>query len=450
MEIVIDFPNLNSNPLVLMWWFFRTIGWIIPVFFFVLVLIFGWQSYIRNHYRTKRKYILLAIDVPKDNEQTPKAAENIFNHLAGAHQPLEFHDKWWTGEIPNSFSLEIVSLGGYIQFIVHLVEEYRDMVEAMIYAQYPDAEITEVEDYTKKWNIKFPNEEYKFWGTELKLRASEFYPIRTYTEFEDKVSKEAYKDSMAAMLESMTRIGPGEEIWVQLVITPADNDWYEGSESVIDKIIGAKGKEKHSLFKSAADFVGYVANSVISTTEASSNHGGETPNQMLYLTPGKKDVVAAIEKKTSKVGYHTKIRLVYIAEKDKYKKRIPHGVYGAFKQFNTYDLNSIKPDSKTLTGGVVFFKKTRLTWRSNKMLYRYKSRGHWLEPGYYGKVFNTEELATLYHFPVSASVKTPSVQRTESKKSQPPISLPVEEFRVEPVDQPELTVKAAPPEDLPT
>ena len=38
---------------------------------------------------------------------------------------------------------------------------------------------------------------------------------------------------------------------------------------------------------------------------------------------------------------------------------------------------------------------------------------------------NTEELATIYHFP-SATVKTPMLGRVEAKKGTPPASLPVE------------------------
>ena len=59
------------------------------------------------------------------------------------------------------------------------------------------------------------------------------------------------------------------------------------------------------------------------------------------------------------------------------------------------------------------------------MLRLYRSRAFLLEPGYYGKILNTEELATVYHFPVM-TVKTPFVKRTESKKSEPPVSLPIE------------------------
>ena len=104
MEIVIDFSQIGANPLAAAWWFFKTIGWIFPAIFFIQGLLVFWKTYLRSQYRQTRKYILLAIDVPKENEQTPKAVENIFNHLAGAHKPLRFVDKWWFGEIPESFS----------------------------------------------------------------------------------------------------------------------------------------------------------------------------------------------------------------------------------------------------------------------------------------------------------------------------------------------------------
>src|SRR3989338_1028458 len=117
----------TNNPLAFAWWFFSTIGWIYPVFLFVAALVLIYQNWIRNEYRKKRKYILLAIDIPKGNEQTPKAIENMFRHLSGAHQPLKFHHKWWVGEIPESFAFEIVSIGGYIQFLIHTEQNYRDL-----------------------------------------------------------------------------------------------------------------------------------------------------------------------------------------------------------------------------------------------------------------------------------------------------------------------------------
>lgn len=454
MEIVIDFSQINSNPAAFAWWFFTTIGWIYPVFLFMYGLVLTWQNYIRNRYRRQRHYILLAIDVPKNNEQSPRAVENIFSQIAAAHQPLKFHDKWWKGEINDSFSFEIVSLGGYIQFIIHTRDTYRDLIEAVIYAQYPDAEITEVEDYTQKWKIKFPNDQYEVFGTELKLAKSDVYPIITYKEFEDALAQEL-KDPMAGLLEALSRIGPGEEMWVQFLITPADNDWGDKAQSIINKLVGARAGSKKDIFSRITGLVTYAIDAVLTAPSATGTKSSkdEPLTQMLHLTPGRKDEVAAIEHKINKIGYHTRIRFVYLAEKSKFvKSKAQHGIYGSFKQFNDLGLNSIKPDGRFFTGGIVFMKKQRLIWRKNRMLIRCRNRAQFMSPGSYGFVLNTEELASLWHFPLM-TVKAPLLKKTEAKRAEPPISLPVESVHIHntPSDRrAAAAAKASPPENLPT
>ncbi|MDD2807806.1 MAG: hypothetical protein PHW95_04785 [Patescibacteria group bacterium] len=451
MEIVLDFSGIPTNdPLAFGWWFIKTIGWIYPVFLFCYGLIIVWQNYIRNEYRKTRQYTTLAIDVPKNNEQTPKAVENIFSHLAGAHQPLKFYQNWWFGELKNSFSFEIVSIGGYIQFIIHFVDKYRDLVEAIIYAQYPDAEITEVEDYTKRWHdLKFPNDKYDLQGSEIKLKANEAYPITTYEEFEDTISGEL-KDPMASTLEAMSRLGPGEELWLQYVITPADNDWNHTSERVVKKLIGAKADNKKNLVDYLFDIPNIFLEAInpAPATSSSSDKKSE-PNQLLYLTAGQKDAVAAVEHKANKLGFNTRIRYIYIAEKSVFnKQRAGIGIYGSLKQFNDLGLNSFRPDTHSYTGGIVWFKDRRLITRKNRILRRFMARGHFLNPGEYGFVLSTEEMATIWHFPVM-QVKAPMVKKTEAKKGEPPMSLPVAmpgEGNLKPKS---LTMKSEPPSDLP-
>lgn len=451
MEFVIDFSAIpTDNPVDFMWWFAITIGWIYPVFLFIYGLILGWLSSVRNQYRKHRNYILLAVDIPKNNEQGPKAVENIFSHLAGAHQDPTFYPKWWNGEIPDSFSLEIVSIGGYIQFIIHCVDKYRDLIESIIYAQYPDAEITEIEDYTKRWNLKFPNKDYELHAVELKLKRDYIYPIITHTNFEDSVSGEL-KDPMASLLEGLSRIGPGEEMWVQIIITPADNDWGDKAEHTIKKLIGAKVEHKKNVLDRFFDIFSYVLEA-INPAPATESHGSkdEPPTMVMHMTQGEKEVVEAIEHKTGKLGFHTKVRLMYIAEKEVFKKaKLLAGVYGSFKQFNSIGLNAFKPDKKNYTGGILWFKDRRLNARRRKLLYRYKARGHWLEPGYYGYILNTEELATIWHFPMMG-VKTPLVKHTEAKKAEPPMSLPTGDgFALKPkIDS--KPAQAIAPENLPT
>lgn len=456
MEITLDFSSIiqqsQGNPFLLIWVLIKEGAWIIFLLFFIWVILQLWLAYIRNIYRRKRKYILLAIDVPRDNIQTPRGAENIFHHLAGAHATFDLYTKWWEGEIPDSFSLEIISLEGYIQFLIHTVDKYRDLIEASIYAQYPDAEIVEVEDYTKDWNITFPNEEYDLWGTEIRLAKKYFYPIKTHPAFEDPISKE-HKDPMAAMMEALGKIGPGEQVWLQLVVTPADNDWGEAAKPLIQKLIGGKVEEKQNIFdyiyKGPIKILSFI-NDVFSTTPSTTKDSKkEEPNKYLYLTQGEKDIVSAIEKKISKLGFHVRFRFLYLAKKEVFdKNKASKVLYGSIKQFNTLDCNAFKPHKLYMTGGIHFFKNLRLKWRKNKILRLYKDRAQSLSPGDYGYILNTEELASVYHFP-PMSVKAPLIKKTEAKKAEPPLSLPVEESFEEEKESIVTEKKMSAPDNLP-
>ncbi len=78
----------------------------------------------------------------------------------------------------------------------------RDLVESAIYAQYPEAMITEVDDYVSGIPDDYPNETHDVWGTEWTLVTNQYYPIRTYKDFEDSSAEDIFKDPMAALLES--------------------------------------------------------------------------------------------------------------------------------------------------------------------------------------------------------------------------------------------------------
>ena len=138
----------NSGMLSFLWFLFLRGGEVVVAF----VIAYVWIMWIRlprkrNEYIKNLKYTLLAIDVPKLNEQSLKAVEQIFAHLHGIKSGGTKYDKYWLGKRQVPFSLEIVSLGGFTQFLLRIPENFRDLAEASIYAQYPHATITEVADY---------------------------------------------------------------------------------------------------------------------------------------------------------------------------------------------------------------------------------------------------------------------------------------------------------------
>ncbi|MBU1165027.1 hypothetical protein KKA15_05745 [Patescibacteria group bacterium] len=432
MGINIDIDSIiqlsQNNPFVMMWIIFLRGGWIIFLFFFVWALGQIWLAYIQGQYRKHRKYVLLAIDVPKENEQTPLGVENIFQHLAGIHATFDFLDKWWDGSTQESFSLEIISLEGYIQFLIRTEVHYRDLIEAAFYAQYPDAEIVEVEDYLNDWNITFPHPEYDQWSTEIKLAKKHFYPIKTHPAFEDSISQE-HKDPMSGLMEALGKIGPGEQVWFQMVITAADNDWGEKAQPLIQKLIGGKVVEKQTGLDLLFNIPATVINVIMdfwNATPATDQKNSEQENRWLNMTQGEKDIVTDIEKKCGKTGFHVRMRYIYVAKHEVFDKtKASKVIYGALKQFNRLDANAFKPHTKYWTGAIHFMAKRRLIWRRNKNMRFFRDRGHTIAADDYGFILNTEELASVWHFPNMAT-KAPLIKKTESKKAEPPLALPLE------------------------
>ncbi len=413
---------LNVMWIPLMWWFFHEF-WDC------------WMNYINEFFDSKRQFVVLAVDVPRDTEQTPYGMEAIFNQLEGAHGTFTGWEIKWLGAFQEWFSFEIVSIDGYVQYIVRCQKDLRDIVEASIYAQYPDAEITEVRDYVNDVPHKFPDDEWDFMATEYNLAREDAYPIRVFKDFEDKVRGELI-DPMAALLEIMSKIGKGEQIWYQVLMKPiVDPDWVPEAQHVIDELVE---KESHdddhaSIFKSILMFPITLVDKLTAFVFPNFVGGGhdEHPREaprtnVMSLTPGERLVVEEMERKISKLAYKVRIRIVYIAKKEVYSKARGFGpVIGAVKQFNDGTRNYFKVGKKSWTKANYALKKARTYARQNKFMAAYAGRSMSAGEAVDAYVLNTEELATIYHFPM-ASVKAPLLKRTGSRKSEPPATLPVD------------------------
>ncbi|MCK5642776.1 MAG: hypothetical protein KAJ19_18350, partial [Gammaproteobacteria bacterium] len=94
-------------------------GWI-PI---AWVILYGakelWLDYIQGKWRAEQKFILLAIDIQRGNEQSIKAVENLFTYFGGGHKNINLIEKYWDGMFQLGFSFEIVSIEGYTQFLIH-------------------------------------------------------------------------------------------------------------------------------------------------------------------------------------------------------------------------------------------------------------------------------------------------------------------------------------------
>src|SRR3989344_8346763 len=113
-------------------------------------------------------YTLLCVSVPKNNERTPQAAEQMFAAMHGIFRSS-------ASEQPH-VSFAVVSKAHAINFYAYVPTELRDFVSSQIFAQYPTVEIKEIaptEDYTQL------DDQKHIAATELDLKKPTAFPIKT-------------------------------------------------------------------------------------------------------------------------------------------------------------------------------------------------------------------------------------------------------------------------------
>ena len=434
---IYDFYALPIDQQVLI--FLLRIGWIPIAIMFLWGFVQAWVYWRSNLWSGTLKYTLIAIDIPKGNDQSLRAVENLFSYLGGAHDPADLIEKYWIGKYQLCFSFEIVSIEGYIQYLCYLPVQYRDLFETAIYSQYPDAEITEVEDYTDALPTKYPDEEYDIWGGEMILQKDEAYPILTYKQFEHQmgVPEKQFKDPLAVLMDTFASMKKGENLWYQILVYPTDvKALEEKGKNEIGKILKEKsssGGGGGGIFGGMFSEIGDIFLGIIQQLTGNVAFGSKTESakddslKMMNLKPKEKKQVEAIQQKVSKQVFETKIRFIYAAKKEVMNKpKATWGFVGFMKQFLDVDLNGLKPDMKvTITTAHYLFVDWRKNERKSKLMYAYKRRS-----GTRGRkrfLLNTEELATLWHVPIEAVVRTPLIQKSPGRKSEPPMSLPLTE-----------------------
>lgn len=403
------------------WWAYM------PVLLF-LGFYFAWITFKEEEYFKSLEWVLLKVKPPPAVDRSPKAVEQLFAGLHGIYiKPVEWKEKFFKGKIPDWFSLEIVGSEGVTNFYVRTLAQYKNIVESNIFAQYPDAEISEVPDYMENWPTKLPNQDYDMFGSELILSKEDAYPIQTYPFFEEKsLDKESIIriDPLSSLSEVFSTFQPGEHFVVQLLIRPVGDGWTKEAQKVTDKILGKEQKKEAGAIES---FLGGIDSLLV---------GGAAPQKEekkdKKLSALEEEAVKAVGRKISKIGFEAGVRLMYIAKKAVFHRYHFAAVSGVFRQFATANLNSFKVNRLTLTYSkgklsVLFpsnqgFFADQMVLEKKIKLYRNLRERIFVDQEF---ILNTEELATIFHLP-GLEVKAPMFPRVEAKKGQPPAGLELE------------------------
>lgn len=375
-----------------------------------------WVYYARSKFIAGQEYSLIEIKLPKEINKSPLAMEIVLNALYQTSGETTWINRYIEGKVRPWFSLEMVSIEGSVKFFVWTRKFFKKLIADQIYAQYHGVEIHDADDYTKFVPYgQETDEEWSLWGTEFQFTKEDPYPIKTYVDYGllNDPKEELKVDPMTAVLEYLGSLGKGEQAWIQILVRaskknkkpgglfgfPKNVDWKDEGKRLVDEIIEeSKPKEEGKFGR--------------------------------FLTSAEQDLIKALDHSVSKLGFDCGVRGIYTAKKENFNAINIMGLIGSFRQYNTNDLNGFKPMNPTsFDYPWQDFKGKRLSKKKARIFNAYRLRAYFHNapyPEYLRKpiVLNSEELATIYHFPGGVA-QTPTIQKVESKKAEPPVNLPV-------------------------
>lgn len=321
------------------------------IYFLAIIYIDGSRRAVQEEYVKEQTYF--TVKVPRDNEYEISNAEQMFAGLYSLFEKKGF-EALFSGQM--SISFEIVGLKDKIKFYVVCPTKVADLVEKQILGAYPSAEVLVTSDY----NVfpEYGSIEY----SELRLDKDSHFPIV----LSDKLSA----DPMNLTTGSLSKVGDGEALVVQYIISPANDQWRKIGRGVLKSIEKA---QKDPENKSAANLP--------------------------------QEVVQSISDKISKIGFDTTIRCISVARSKEIAKLNLANIEASFQQFNSPQGNKF---SKIKVG------KIQEYLRKKSIVYDFVNR----IPPIWGKdsVLNTAELATIFHFP-NKKVETPHIEWLMAKKA---------------------------------
>lgn len=351
----------------------------------VLVLAYyTWRNYKIADHLEATENALIILEIPKANDKKELAAEQMFASLHGIlRDRRELRE---SGGWQEHISFEIAAVGKLIRFYVWVPKHLQNFVEGQIYAQYPTVQIHEAdEDYTRR-HIEHP----VVHTAELTLSDNEMLPIKTFQSFE--------VDPLAGITATLAKLDTqSEEVWVQVLTRPIADDWHRQASSYVEKIKNGGGI---SLDWGSMSYFLRILEAL--WTPPATTGGEAKPRE---LSERDKTRMSEVEKKSTKLGFRVKIRVTYLGDNQATAKLRMQAIVGAFKQFNSTNLNGFRMTNSS-------FKRESLEPYMARLF---------IDRGF---ILNIEELASVYHLP-HTSVETPNIVWASTKTAEPPSKLPV-------------------------
>lgn len=382
---------------------------LLGIIFLIIIVINIWRLWLQKNYKLplELRQVILLVEVPKEaivgegqnqNIQISEQiswAENLWSSL-GAMKPQSGFKVWLYGR-HDEISLEIVAKDKLIFFYVVVPNYLRQYLEQQIQAQFPHAQITEDLDYnifTSQGSVA---------AASLKLVKPDIFPIKTFRKMEI--------DPLNTLTNSLSKLNEDEGAAIQLTVRPVSNKWHAKGKKVVADVMSGKSMSEalHSAvsktwYDKAAQGTFKAAGSAFKTTEKDQDN--QLPKPQPQLSALDQESLKSIEEKSSKAGVEANIRIVSASPHAATAKLNLDNIINSFSQFNIYEYGNgfAKASHKSIDAIIHNF-----IHRSFSVINKF--------------VLNTEELASVFHFPLPAC-ETPNIHWLGARKASAPVNAP--------------------------
>ncbi|MFH2231720.1 MAG: hypothetical protein ABII13_00910, partial [Patescibacteria group bacterium] len=366
----------------------------------VLMVIFVVKHAYKRSGRAKNAFdiIVLSIRVPKESkkeegEKTQQKTEEMISVMetifstVGSLKPEKGIVAWLLGR-SDTFSFEVVSHKDKVSFYVSVPRTYKNFIEEQVHAQYSDAQIDEVPDYNMFSATGV------VMGSYLQFKRDNAFPIKTYTKLES--------DPLDSITNALAKITGDDGAVIQYVVRSAHSDWRKEGLRIAramqqgKKLSDVKGSGiAKSVGKELKDF-------------AKTKPDEKKPDEPYRLSPMEEEMVKGLEEKASKAGLEVNIRIIVSASDPSKAQNYLNDILRAYGQYNIYEYgNSFSKSAPRMQNLLI-----------RHFIYRHFDSHHSI-------VLNSEELASLYHFPLSTT-ETPKINWLLARRALPPTNIPTE------------------------
>jgi type IV secretory pathway TraG/TraD family ATPase VirD4 len=372
---------------------------------FIIVRILIRRYFHKSAYAHHQVYLVrLPKDEPEANEKRDLSvqeireeisiAETMFSAIGGRRAERGF--KAWLFGRSDHYSFEIVANRKKIVWYVVAPQGEGQYLEQQINAHYPDAIVEPVDDYNIFKNSTSIKAGY------LRTRRKFIFPIKTY-EKQD-------ADPMNSIINVMSKLSENEALALQFTVRSAKAEWHKAGQGIGRHLMSGKNLKQALSLSSRNPFMAVMADIWEHTRSVSEQEKiKQQSNIQPRLTQMEEEMLRAIEEKNSKAGLDVNLRIIVSAENEGRASAYLERLSSAFGQYNLYEY------------GNSFVNKIRIANQSkliNDFIYRRFNRS-------IGFILNTEELASLYHFPLRTA-ETPNILWLTAKHASAPSNIPEE------------------------